>query len=99
MEKEGINGEEYNLFDVQVFLAGIGAESVLIELYASGINGRSLVRQQLAPIPPTAIKTGMTSYTGKVPATRPAEDYTVRIIPNYPGVAVPLEAAQILWQR
>ncbi len=51
MEKEGINGEEYNLFDVQVFLGGIGAESLLIELYVSGINGRSAVRQQLAPIP------------------------------------------------
>jgi starch phosphorylase len=34
-----------------------------------------------------------------MPATRPATDYTARVIPNKDGVAIPLEAAQILWQR
>ena len=29
----------------------------------------------------------------------PATDYTARVIPHYSGVAVPLEAAHILWQR
>ncbi len=39
------------------------------------------------------------AYRGDVPATRPATDYTARLIPHREGVAVPLEAAQILWQR
>ena len=26
-------------------------------------------------------------------------DYTARVIPHYSGVAVPLEAAHILWQQ
>ncbi|MBV8728404.1 MAG: hypothetical protein JO336_01210 [Acidobacteriia bacterium] len=38
-------------------------------------------------------------YTGEVPASRPATDYTPRIVPSYPGVNVPLEARQILWQK
>jgi hypothetical protein len=30
---------------------------------------------------------------------RPATDYTARVIPHCDSVAVPLEAAEILWQR
>jgi glycogen phosphorylase len=38
-------------------------------------------------------------YKTQVPATRPAGDFTARIVPHLPGVAIPLEAPQILWQR
>ncbi len=34
-----------------------------------------------------------------VSASRPATDYTPRLISRHDGVTVPLEAAQILWQR
>jgi hypothetical protein len=46
---------------------------------------------------PTEI--GGYAYRARVPATRPATDYTVRLIPHYTGLAVPLETARILWQR
>jgi glycogen phosphorylase len=36
-------------------------------------------------------------YTAQVPATRPARDFTPRIIPRFPGVAVPMEFGLILW--
>jgi starch phosphorylase len=39
------------------------------------------------------------AYRALLPATRPAGDYTARLIPAYTGVAVPLEATCILWQR
>jgi starch phosphorylase len=39
------------------------------------------------------------AYRALAPATPPATDYTARLIPYYSGVAVPLEAAPILWQR
>jgi starch phosphorylase len=38
-------------------------------------------------------------YRAQVPASRPATDYTARLIPHFDGVAVPLEEAHILWQR
>ena len=38
-------------------------------------------------------------YRATVPAPRPATDYTARVIPHWPGVAVPLEESRILWQR
>ena len=39
------------------------------------------------------------AYRATVPAIRPATDYTARVIPQRAGVAVPMEAARILWQR
>ena len=39
------------------------------------------------------------TYSAVVSAARVAGDYTARVIPYCDGVAVPLEAAQILWQR
>jgi starch phosphorylase len=39
------------------------------------------------------------AYRAEVPATRPAADYAVRIIPHHDGVAIPLEVAHVLWQR
>jgi len=38
-------------------------------------------------------------FKAHVPATRPAMDYTARIIPQQDDVVVPLEANRILWQR
>jgi len=38
-------------------------------------------------------------YTASVPATRPAQDFTPRIVPFHPDAFVPLEAPDILWHR
>src|ERR1017187_5944711 len=39
------------------------------------------------------------NYSAQVSATRPASDYTARIVPHHPNALVPLEASQIVWQR
>jgi glycogen phosphorylase len=39
------------------------------------------------------------SYGVRLPASRPAADFTVRVVPRLAGVKVPLEAPHILWQR
>jgi starch phosphorylase len=38
-------------------------------------------------------------YAATVPASRPAADYTARLVPRHPEAIVPLEAPEILWQR
>jgi starch phosphorylase len=80
--------------------AGLDPNSVRVELYADGIKGGEPVRQEMNPdlSGQLTIANG-TIYSTQVPATRPARDYTARVIPQHGGVAVPLEAAQILWQR
>ena len=70
-----------------------------IPLYADGVNGSAPVRQEMTRVQPLTGAASGAVYRAQVPATRPATDYTARVIPDYPGSAVPLEAAHILWQR
>jgi starch phosphorylase len=37
------------------------------------------------------------TYTAFVPTTRPAADYTPRLVPQHAGAFLPLEAPFILW--
>jgi starch phosphorylase len=95
VETEG----EQHVFEVQVYLDALDPQAVQLELYADGVNGSAPVRQEMRRLRPLVGAAGGYVYGTLVPATRPATDYTARVIPYYPGVAVPLEAAHILWQR
>jgi starch phosphorylase len=90
---------EQHTFTVQVYLNGIAADAVRVELYADGLNGGGPVRQELMVGQRLVGAENGYVYSGTVPATRPATDYTARVIPHCSGVAVPLEADPILWQR
>ncbi|MGA3084007.1 MAG: alpha-glucan family phosphorylase [Thermodesulfobacteriota bacterium] len=92
------NGEQH-IFDVQIYLNDLDPKSVQVELYAEGTNGDGPVRLEMKRLRPLTGATGGYVYGASVSATRPATDYTARVIPYYPGVAVPLEAPYILWQR
>ncbi|HUS96367.1 MAG TPA: hypothetical protein VMX97_06490, partial [Hyphomicrobiaceae bacterium] len=73
-------------------------KAVRVELYADGIDGGAPVRQAMKRGRQLAGAAGGYIYSIKVSATRPATDYTARVIPSFDSVAVPLEAVQILWQ-
>ena len=91
-------GDQY-VFEVHVSLQAIDSQMVRVELYADGVNGSAPVRQEMTRVQPLTGAASSAVYRAQVPATRPATDYTARVIPDYPGSAVPLEAAHILWQR
>ncbi len=38
-------------------------------------------------------------YSARVVSARPVTDFTARVVPSFPGVAVPLEMNRILWQH
>jgi starch phosphorylase len=95
--KVASDGEKH-VFEVQVYLSGLDPNSVRVELYANGVNGGEPVRQEMKSVGQRVAANG-TIYSTQVPTTRPATDYTARVIPHCSGVAVPLETAQILWQR
>jgi starch phosphorylase len=86
-------------FEVQVFVQDLDPEAVRVELYANGLNDDGPVRRQMTRLRRVEGADGGHVYGARVPATRPATDYTARIIPHHEGVAVPLEIARILWQR
>jgi starch phosphorylase len=94
VEKEG----DQHLFDVEVQLAGLDPEAVRVELFADRAGDAAPVRQEMKRVQQPA-GTGGSVYRARVPAARPAADYTVRLVPHHAGVAIPLEEARILWLR
>jgi glycogen phosphorylase len=84
-----------HVFEVEIFLNDLDPNAVRVEFYADGINGSDAVPAEMKglPLPDRCV------YRAQVPSTRPAKDYTARVIPQRTGVAVPLESPRILWQR
>jgi starch phosphorylase len=72
---------------------------VEVEIFAEPTDGGDPVRQPMAPRrKPDGPGHGY-EYSARVPASRPAADYTPRLVPRHPDAVVPLEAPEILWQR
>jgi starch phosphorylase len=86
------------LFEVELYLGGLDLSDIRVELYAEGVNDGEPERVEMKRTKPMGDANGYI-YSAKVRATRPATDYTARVIPQHAGVAVPLESAYILWQR
>jgi starch phosphorylase len=88
-----------HMFEVQVYLGELDPDAVQIELYADAIDGSAPAAIEMIRLPQERGATKWYLYSAQVSAARPATDYTARLTPHCPGVAVPLEAARILWQR
>jgi glycogen phosphorylase len=92
------HGAQY-AFEVLVYLNSLDPNAARVELYADGRGADGPVRQPMERVRQLAGVSGGYAYRAEVPAARPATDYTPRVMPNYAGAAIPLEAVQILWQR
>jgi starch phosphorylase len=88
-----------HLFGVRVFLNGLDPKAVRVELYADGANGGGPVRQEMKQGVQSAFAQNGYIYSADVPADRPANDYTARVIPRHDGVSIPLENSGIIWQK
>jgi starch phosphorylase len=87
-------------FQLPIHLGDLSPEFVQVELYANALPGGSPERHVMArETGPEQASTNQCLYSARVPATRPAVDYTPRLIPHNDEAIVPLEAFQILWQR
>ena len=87
------------VFQAQVFLQGLDAESVSVELYAEGQNGNAPVCHPMKGGERLVGSANAFVYSVSIPATRPAADYTPRVIPHHTGALVPMEAPLILWHE
>jgi starch phosphorylase len=90
---------DHHVFEINVLLNDVDPNAVRVELYADGINGGDAVREEMKRAQPPPDASRRCVYHATVPTARPANDYTVRVIPQRTGVAVPLESDRILWQR
>ncbi|PCJ87417.1 MAG: alpha-glucan phosphorylase [Thiotrichaceae bacterium] len=86
-------------FQVQVYLGEILPDQVRVELYAEGIgNEPPLVITCHCEKEITGAIHGY-SYLADIETTRPAIDYTVRVIPYHDEAQIPAEANLIIWQH
>ncbi len=90
---------EQHVFEIQVYFDDIDPASLRIELYANGVDGAPPERVEMTQVRQLVGAINGYAYRAKVTTGRPATDYTARVIPHREEVAVPLEAAHIMWQR
>jgi starch phosphorylase len=86
-------------FSVPVYLGEIAPSDVAVQLYVDPRDGQERFLGELLRGEPIIGATNGHIYTGTAPATRRAEEYTVRIIPYFSGVRVPAELPLIHWQK
>lgn len=93
------NNVDYNLFEIEIFLNDLKPNDVRVELYANGINGGKPMRVEMNHRKSLPEQFGCYIFSTMAPSTRPIADFTVRVMPQRNGIAVPLESTRILWQR
>jgi starch phosphorylase len=87
------------VFLVRVFPGDLSPQQIEVELYADPVRKGTPAFVAMTASNTIVDSGGTIVYSAQVPASRPAGDYTPRIRPFHPDVAVPLEVSQILWQR
>ncbi len=87
--------EDKHQFHVQVYLPDIDPDGGQGELVTGGVNGTGLSKRAMRR-EEGAGSSGPCLYKTSVPASRPASNYTPRVIPRFSGAALPLETPLIL---
>ena len=91
--------EGQHSFSIQVWLDELAPDAVAVELYADGQGGNAPLRYPMTRGQALAGAESGYTWTAKIPADRPAGDFTARVVPSHAGAQVPLECSQILWYR
>ena len=87
------------LYAVEIYLGDLGADGVGVELYADAVGEHEAVR---LPMQREAPLTGVANaylFTARIAASRPASDFTPRVVPRRDGARVPQELRAIAWLR
>jgi starch phosphorylase len=88
-----------HFFQVEISPGTLTRDQIQVELYATSTHGGMPAIEAMAAPEPCPDSPGVLTYSAQVSATRPASDYTARIVPHHRSASVPLEAEQIVWQR
>ena len=84
-------------FKVPIWLKGINSKHIQVVLFAEGINGEAPEKIKMKF--DWLGKDGAHNFYAEVNTSRPTVHYTLRIVPSYEGISVPLEDNLILWQH
>ena len=91
-------GCDYRIL-TEVHLGTVPPDHVQVEIYADPADGEQPLRMPMSIDSACPDSPGSYVYSAAVPANRPADHYTPRIIPRREGVRIPLETGLIVWQK
>jgi starch phosphorylase len=91
------DGEDWK-FEVQIYLGEIDPSMVKVELYADPMDDKAIKVTMTRECPLSGVVNGYL-FRARLPATRPANHYTPRIVPYHPAALIPLEESHIAWEH
>jgi starch phosphorylase len=86
-------------FEVEAYLGEVCPDSVCVQLYAEAAGPQLAACATIERSGPIHGAVNGYLYRGSVPANRPAEHYTPRIVPCHTEAFVPTEAPHIIWRK
>jgi starch phosphorylase len=91
-------GEQWEV-ECRVFMDKLSPDSIAVEIIADPVPGHEMTRQGLTLQKRLPGEEPFGTFRGQVRADRPAEDFSLRIIPSHPSAIIPLESRFILWKH
>ena len=91
--------DSQHFFRIEIYPGVLTRDQLQVELYADSMHGGMPAIEAMTAPEPCPNSPAVLTYTAHVSATRPASDFTARIVPHHPNALVPLEAVQIIWQH
>ncbi len=85
-------------FEIEAYLGDLNADYVRVQLYAEALGEQPAVCATIERAGPIHGAVNGFLYRGSVPAGRPAEHYTPRIVPFHAEAFLPTETAHITWR-
>lgn len=86
-------------FEVQIFFNEENPDNVQVEMVPLVKNGDAPIVVVMNRGNKTEGESNGYLYTASVQANRPASDFTARVVPLIPSLALPLENSRITWQH
>jgi starch phosphorylase len=86
-------------FQVTVSLGDVGGDAVRVELYADPFGESPVVRVPMRPCASERPRVGTSAFECTIATSRPASDFTARVVPFHPDARLPLELPLVTWQR
>jgi starch phosphorylase len=87
------------VYRAEVRLGSIRPDDVEVEIYADPLGSQQPLRAPMALDRAIANLSGVYEYSGTAPGDRPANHYTLRVIPRKAEISIPLETDLITWQK
>ncbi len=86
-------------FTASVRLGRLDPAFVRVEAYVEPLDSQPIEPVPMEPGETADEKENVRMYRASIATTRPAADFTLRIVPVNPVLSIPLEEDHILWQR